>query len=187
MLITDWPSGASGKHAWNWFYDRIIFLRSCWCQRRITIKLHLTGKARSIFKFKFIFSNFYIKCHDWRLDENTPFAFISQTAKDAQRQFYLSLLDSVLVGLTDRSELNETAIHFRKIKSFILVRGISPDYISKHYVDDLIVYRNRRLRKQWFFDFVSHSIVNRTWECTKYALSSLWTVETAHKYHSDYH
>ena len=26
-------------------------LRSCWCQRRITIKLHLTGKARSIFKF----------------------------------------------------------------------------------------------------------------------------------------
>ncbi len=38
-----------------------------------------------------------------------------------------------MVGLTDQSELNETAIHPRKVESFILVREISPE----HYVDDL--------------------------------------------------
>ena len=50
---------------------------------------------------------------------------------------YFSLLDGVLVRLTDRFEPNETAIHFRKIESFILGREINPDYISQHYVDDL--------------------------------------------------
>eukprot|EP00794_Sanderia_malayensis_P010290 gene10290-11350_t len=72
-----------------------------------------------------------------RLDDNAQSAFVPQTAKDAHRQLYFSLLDSVFFGLTDRFEPNETAIHFRKIESFILGREISPDYISQHYVDDL--------------------------------------------------
>ena len=71
------------------------------------------------------------------LDGNAQSAVIPQTAKDAHRQLYFSLLDSVLVGLTDRFEPDETAIHFRKIQSFILGREIKPDYISQHYVDDL--------------------------------------------------
>ena len=71
------------------------------------------------------------------LDDNARSAVIPQTAKDEHRQLYFSLLDSVLVGLTDRFEPDETAIHFRKIESFILGREIKPDYISQHYVDDL--------------------------------------------------
>ena len=71
------------------------------------------------------------------LDDNAQAAVIPQTAKDAHRQLYFSLLDSVLVGLTDRFEPDETAIHFRKIESFILGREIKPDYSSQHYVDDL--------------------------------------------------
>eukprot|EP00795_Rhopilema_esculentum_P009559 gene9559-17307_t len=72
-----------------------------------------------------------------RLDENAQSAFIPQTAKDAHRQLYFFSLDSVLFGLTDRFEPNETAIHFKKIEGFILGREISPDYFSEHYVDDL--------------------------------------------------
>ena len=50
---------------------------------------------------------------------------------------YFSLLDGVLVRLTDRFGSNETAIHFRKIESSILGREICPDNISQHYIDDL--------------------------------------------------
>ena len=71
------------------------------------------------------------------LDDDAQSAIIPQTAKDAHRQLYFSLLDSVLVGLTDRFESDETAVHLRKIESFILGREIKPDYISQHYFDDL--------------------------------------------------
>ena len=94
-----------------------------------------------------------------RLDENAQSAFIPQTAKDAHRQLYFSLLDSVLVGHTDRFEPNKTAIHFRKIESFILGREISPDYISEHYVDDLDCVR-LQLHRDMLLDRAKTKSVN---------------------------
>ena len=55
-----------------------------------------------------------------RLDDNAESEFFSRTAKDAYHQMYFSVLDGVLVGVTDRFEPDETAVHFRKMERLLL-------------------------------------------------------------------
>ena len=72
-----------------------------------------------------------------RLDDNAESVFFSRTAKDAYRQMYFSVLDSVLLGVSDRLEPDETAVHCRRIERFLIGKEANSDYISQHYADDL--------------------------------------------------
>ena len=72
-----------------------------------------------------------------RIDDNVESVLFPRSMRDVYHQMYFSVLDNALVGITDRFEPDETAVHFRNIERFLIGKDIDSNYISQHYADDL--------------------------------------------------
>eukprot|EP00795_Rhopilema_esculentum_P006479 gene6479-11932_t len=62
---------------------------------------------------------------------------VTVTAQGLYRQKYFTILDSVLVGLTDRFEPDETSEHLKRVEQFLTGEEKSVDYIKQYYGKDV--------------------------------------------------
>ena len=72
-----------------------------------------------------------------RLDDEAGVPFVPSTPQEFYRIKYFTILDSVLVGLTERFEPDETSQHLTQVEDFLLGKEVEANYIVQHYREDV--------------------------------------------------
>ena len=87
-----------------------------------------------------------------RIDDGAGVPFVASTPEEFYKVKYFHILDSVLVGLTERFEPDETSRHLSRVEDFLLGKEKEVNYIVEHYRDDvngprLLLHRDMLLDK----------------------------------------
>ena len=72
-----------------------------------------------------------------RLDDGAGVSFVPSTPQEFYRIKYFTILDSVLVGLTERFEPDETSRQLTRVEHFLLGKEVEVNYIVQHYREDI--------------------------------------------------
>ena len=72
-----------------------------------------------------------------RIDDGTGVPFAPSTPQEFYRTKYFTVIDSVMVGLTDRFEPDETSRHLSRVEDFLLGKEKDVHYIVEHYSGDV--------------------------------------------------
>ena len=71
------------------------------------------------------------------LDDGAGVPFVASTPQEFYRIKYFTILDSVLVGLTERFEPDDTSRPLTRVEHFLLGKEVEFNYIVQHYQEDI--------------------------------------------------